>query len=40
MANVLMVIEPYWYQDTWVFNDASRGLEKEPLEGRVEGELG
>jgi hypothetical protein len=31
MANVLMVIEPYRYQDTWVFDDASRGLEKEPL---------
>jgi hypothetical protein len=24
-----MVIEPYWYQDTWVFDDASVGLEKE-----------
>jgi hypothetical protein len=31
MANVLMVIEPYWYQDTWVFDDASKGLEKEPF---------
>jgi len=39
MANVLMVIEPYWYQGTWVFDDASKGLEKEPLEGRFEGEL-
>ena len=39
MANVLMVIEPYWYQDTWVFDDVSKGLEKEPLEGRFEGEL-
>ena len=38
MANVLMVIEPYWYQDTWVFDDASKGLEKEPLEGDL-GEL-
>lgn len=36
MANVLTVIEPYWYQDTWVFNDASMGLEKEPLEGELE----
>lgn len=26
-----MVIEPYWYQDTWVFDDASKGLEKEPF---------
>ena len=31
MANVLMVIEPYWYQDTWVFDDASVGLDKEPF---------
>jgi len=33
-----MVIEPYWYEGTWVFDDASKGLEKEPLEGRFEGE--
>jgi hypothetical protein len=38
MANVLMVIEPYWYQDAWVFDDASKGLDKEPLDGRFEGE--
>ena len=31
MANVLNVIEPYWYADTWVFDDASKGLEKEPF---------
>ena len=31
MANVLTVIQPYWYQDTWVFDDASVGLEKEPF---------
>lgn len=31
MANVLMVIEPYWHQDTWVFDDASVGLDKEPF---------
>ena len=31
MANVVMVIEPYQYQDTWVFDDASKGLEKEPF---------
>jgi hypothetical protein len=31
MANVLMVIEPYWYQDTWVFDDVSVGLAKEPF---------
>ena len=31
MANVLMVIQPYWYIDTWVFDDESAGLEKEPF---------
>ena len=31
MANVLTVIQPYWYQDTWVFDDASKGLDKEPF---------
>jgi len=31
MDNVLMVIEPYWYQGTWVFDDASKGLDKEPF---------
>ena len=31
MANVLAVIEPYWYQGTWVFDDASKGLDKEPF---------
>ena len=36
MSNVLMVIEPYWYQDTWVFDDASKGLEKEPLEEELD----
>jgi len=40
MANDIMVIEPYWYKGTWVFNDVSMGLEKEPLEGRFEGDLG
>jgi hypothetical protein len=39
MADVLAVVEPYWYQDTWVFDDASRGLEREPLQGRIEGDL-
>lgn len=39
MANVLNVIQPYWYANTWVFDDASKGLEKEPLEGRFEAEL-
>ena len=31
MSNVLMVIQPYWHEDTWVFDDASKGLEKEPF---------
>ena len=39
MANVLNVIQPYWYANYWVFDDASKGLEKESLEGRFEAEL-
>ena len=31
MANVLIVIAPYWYQGTWVFDDESTGLNKEPF---------
>ena len=31
MANVLTVIQPYWYMDTWVFDDESVGLDKEPF---------
>lgn len=31
MANILMVIAPYWYQGTWVFDDESVGLNKEPF---------
>jgi hypothetical protein len=31
MTNVLMVIKPYWYQGTWVFDDESKGLDKEPF---------
>ena len=31
MANILMVIVPYWYQGTWVFDDESVGLNKEPF---------
>jgi len=26
-----MMIEPYWHQGTWVFDDESMGLEKEPF---------
>ena len=31
MANALMVIAPYWYQGTWVFDDEAVGLNKEPF---------
>ena len=31
MANVIMAIEPYWHIDTWVFDDESVGLDKEPF---------
>jgi len=31
MANTLMAIQPYWYLDTWVFDDESAGLDKEPF---------
>jgi hypothetical protein len=31
MANEIMVIVPYWYRGTWVFDDASVGLDKEPF---------
>ena len=31
MANTLMVIEPYWYSGTWVFDDESAGLKMEPF---------
>ncbi len=31
MANALRVIVPYWYEGTWVFDDESVGLNKEPF---------
>ena len=31
MANQIMVIFPYLYEDTWVFDDKKVGLEKEPF---------
>ena len=31
MSNVIMAIEPYWHMDTWVFDDVSVGLDKEPF---------
>jgi hypothetical protein len=33
-----MIIQPYWHEDAWVFDDPSKGLEKEPLDG-IKGEL-
>ena len=31
MVNILMVITPYRYHGTWVFDDESVGLSKEPF---------
>jgi hypothetical protein len=33
MANELVITQPYWYKDAWVFDDPSKELEKEPLDG-------
>ena len=30
-ANAIMVIAPYWYNGTWVFDDPSVGLKREPF---------
>ena len=30
-SNAIMVIAPYWYNGTWVFDDASAGLKREPF---------
>lgn len=36
-ANSLIVIAPYWYEGTWVFDDPQRGLQREPfVEGAPE----
>lgn len=29
--NSIMVIAPYWYSGTWVFDDSRAGLEREPF---------
>lgn len=29
MSNTLRVIQPYWHQGTWVFDDESAGLDNE-----------
>ena len=31
MDNAIMVIAPYWYQGTWVFDDEAMGLVREPF---------
>jgi hypothetical protein len=31
MLNSIMIIAPYWYSGTWVFDDDSKGLDKEPF---------
>jgi hypothetical protein len=31
MDNSIMVIAPYWYAGTWVFDDESVGLKQEPF---------
>ena len=35
-ANALMVISPYKYEGMWVFDDASKGLDKEPFVSGVD----
>lgn len=30
-ANAILVIAPYWYHGTWVFDDESAGLKREPF---------
>jgi len=30
-TNAIMVIAPYWYNGTWVFDDAKVGLSREPF---------
>jgi hypothetical protein len=30
-ANAIMVIAPYWYNGTWVFDDGAVGLRREPF---------
>ncbi|MFC2007644.1 DUF6717 family protein [Chloroflexota bacterium] len=31
MANAIMIIVPYWYYGTWVFDDERVGLLREPF---------
>jgi len=30
-TEALVVLTPYWYEGTWVFDDTSRGLQREPF---------
>jgi hypothetical protein len=30
-SNAILVIAPYWYQGTWVFDDSDAGLKREPF---------
>jgi hypothetical protein len=31
MPNAIMIIQPYWYSGTWVFDDPATGLVREPF---------
>ena len=31
MNNTIMVIDPYWFAGTWVFDDETVGLVREPF---------
>ena len=31
MSNSLLVIAPYWFEGTWVFDDPAVGLQREPF---------
>src|SRR3954465_6196497 len=30
-GNAILIIAPYWYNGTWVFDDESAGLRREPF---------
>ncbi len=34
-SNAIFVIAPYWFEGTWVFDDANAGLKREPFVGGV-----
>jgi hypothetical protein len=35
-TKALMVIAPYWWSGTWVFDDLAVGLVREPFAERIE----